>query len=101
MYSYNYSYDLDTAEGTTPEIDFGAVGYAVVFIPAGSSITTLTFLVAPEPGGTYLPHYVTTSATTMTVQGGRAYQLPTTLSGVRAVKITVNAAGTVDISFQE
>lgn len=112
-YAYTASYALNTAEGTTPEIDYSGVESAMIFIPAGSSITSIAFYAAPKIGGTYLPVYqfdyllatgtgtYTEGAVTIggTVTAGRAYPVPACLRGAGAIKAVVNAAGSVNISF--
>ena len=95
-------YALTNSAGTTPEI--GWVGYeaGMVFIPASSSITSLTFHTAPKGSGTFLPLYTTAGvAVTQTVAHTRAYPLPAELRGCRAFKMVANAAGTVHVSFQK
>lgn len=99
-YSRNEEYSLNTAVSTTPEIQFGEAEYGTVYVPAGSSINSLAFYGAPEPSGTFLPLYVTTTAQTLTVAAGRAYAFPDACKGCRSLKIVVNAAGTVDISVK-
>jgi hypothetical protein len=100
LYSHNESLSITDALATTQEVIWGDASYGMVFIPAGSSITSLTFSAAPEPGGTYLAAYVAAAAVVLTVQAGRCYQIPTSLSGARAIKMVGNVAGTIGISIQ-
>ncbi len=93
------SYALNTAANTTPEIPFDGRG-GVIFVPVGSSITSLTYYAAEKVGGTYLPLYQADGATpvTQTVTSGKAYDMPPQVFGCRAIKIVVNTAGSVFIT---
>ena len=100
-YQVHAEYSLNTAEATTPEILYGDFEYGLIFVPAGSSITTLTFYAAPESGGTFLSLYdVTNAAVTMTVSAGRAYPIPAECVAAEAIKIVVDSAGDVEMSFR-
>lgn len=96
------AFALNTAEGTTPEIPFTGFAGGRIYIPAGSSITALTFWDAPVPGGTFLPSYddaATPAPLAWTgLTAGRSYLIPPKLFGAGAIKIVVNVAGTVYIS---
>ena len=92
---------LNTAVGTTPELDWSGVTQATVFIPTGSTITSLTYHAAPKPGGTYLPLQTDAGvAVVQTVAATKAYDTPAALKGCGAVKIVANAAGAVEISLK-
>ena len=92
---------LDTALNTTEEIPFENITGGTIHIPAASPITSLTYNAAPASGGTYLPLYdKAVTAVTQTVAAGRCYELPTAVFGCGALKITVNAAGLVDLSVK-
>lgn len=92
---------LDTAEGTTAKFDMENAAGGTIYIPTGSPITTLTFWAAPLYGGTFLALYDSLgAAVTMTVSAAKAYDLPAALYGVGAVKIVVNAQGTVIVSLK-
>lgn len=89
---------LTTAQSTTPEIAFGHATAGEVRVPAGSSITTLTWWSCDEPGGTYLPCYDSANAAVaQTVAGTRAHSLPSALIGRNYLKAVANAAGSVTI----
>lgn len=99
-YSSDGTYSLTTAS-TTAEIVYGGVHYAVIFVPTGSSITSLTFHAAPKSGGTFLPLYDTFGdAVVLTVAAGKAYPVPSACQGVGAIKMVGDAAGDVKVSFQ-
>ncbi len=106
---------LTTALATTPEISIEEFVAGNIFIPAASSITTLTFYCAPwaassqsisgtvqdTPAAVFQQLYDSANvAITRTVAAGRCYALPAELAGVGAIKIVANAAGAVDISLK-
>lgn len=92
---------LNTAIGTTGEMLFGEFSSGMVFIPAGSSVTTLTWWAAPEGGGTYLAAYDYDGvAVTQTVSASKSYPIPLALLGCRAIKAVTNVAGAMDVSFK-
>jgi hypothetical protein len=95
------TYALTNSTSTTPEIAYRDYEAGMVYIPANSSITLLTFHVAPKPGGTYLPLQDSDGAVTLTVAHTKAYQLPSDLNGAKAFKMVANAAGSVEITFKE
>ena len=95
------SHTVSTTAATTDEIKFGPYAGGMISIPVGSSITTLTWNTADEPGGTYLPASDEGGAAiTQTVSAGKAYQIPTALYGAHAIKPVVNSAGTVGLSLK-
>lgn len=93
---------LNTAVGTTPEIDWRGATKATIHIPTGSSITSLTYHSAAKPGGTFRPLYKedATTAVTQTVAAARSYDVPAACFGAGALKIVVNVAGAVEISIK-
>jgi len=96
------AFALTDTLGTTAEIPFTEFAGGRIYIPAGSSITALTFWDAPVPGGTFLPSYddaATPAALAWTgLTAGRSYLIPPKLFAAGAIKIVVNTAGTVYIS---
>jgi hypothetical protein len=96
------TYALTDSATTTAAIPYRDYAAGTVYVPAASStMTTLTFHVAPKPGGTYLPLYNSSGAVVMTVAHTRAYPLPAELKGCQAFKMVANAAGNVEVTFQE
>lgn len=87
---------------TTPEIPFHRWKYGMVYVPDGSSITTLTIHAAPDVGETYEPLWDngTPSAVTITVAANRANPLPDECFGAGALKLVGNVAGTIQISLK-
>lgn len=92
---------LTTSAATTPEIDIARFAWGEIYIPTGSSITTLTYHVAPEMGGTYLPAQDSSgTAVTQTVGAAKAYPVPAAIWGAYAIRIVANAAGAISVSFK-
>jgi len=92
---------VGTAVANSGEIGYGEFSAGEVFIPDGSSITTLTWHVAQTAGGTYLAAYNASGAIAQTVAANRAYPIPTDLAGARFLKATGNAAGTIGVSLKQ
>ena len=95
------SVTVDTTAAACQEIPFGPYAGGMLFIPAGSSVTTLTWWAAEEPGGTYLAASDEDgTAITQTVAAGKSYQLPLALYGCRALKAVSDAAGVMGVSLK-
>ena len=95
------SISVTTAVSTSKEILYGEYTSGEVFVAAGSAVVTLTWHVAPEAGGTYLPASDYDGvAVTQTVAHTNAYPIPLALIGSRALKVVGNATGTIDISLK-
>lgn len=94
---------LTTAVGTTDELDMRMAAGGTVHIPSGSSITSLTYYAAPEPGSSsvYSPLYTDSgTAVTQTVAADRVYDMPSAVAACGAVKIVANAAGAVKVTLK-
>lgn len=103
-------------DATSPEIPVTAVGLGMVYIPAGSTITTLTLFASPRPSAS--PDPLTSAAKTqpaliwypltnllgdaivMTVAAGNCYALPSDCFGAGAIQMRANVSGTVEVSFK-
>lgn len=86
---------------TTAEVLFGEAKYALVYVPAGSTITSLTFYAAPARAGTHLALYDTDgNAVIVTVAAGRVYPVPSACQGAGAIKMVGDADGSVQVSWQ-
>ena len=95
------SVTLATTLGNTPVIGTEGAAGGVIFIPSGSTITTLTYHAAPDSGGTFLPlHDSEGMAITQAVAAGNAYDLPSPCYGAGALKIVSDAAGAVELSLK-
>lgn len=87
---------------TTAVIDMTPYASGVIFIPAGSALTTLTFHAAPtlETNGTYLPlHDSAGTPIVMTVAAEKCYQLPAACYGAQGIKIVGNDAGSINLAL--
>lgn len=92
---------LTTDLTTTPEISISRFAAGTVYIPVGSTITTLTFYAAYSTGGVYFAAYGSTgTALTLAVAANGAYQLPAALFGAGQIKIVADAAGDVELSLK-
>lgn len=96
---------LNTATSTTDAIVLSYHVSGVIYIPTGSSITSLTYYASYDGGTTYLPLQEevgdgTTRACTRTVAAAKAYELPGAPAGATHIKITTNAAGTAYVSLK-
>lgn len=97
------SLDVATSAGSCDVLPFGGYASGRIYVPAGSSLTTLTFYDAPYAEGTFVASYDdagTPAAITLTVSAGKSYPIPAKLYGAGAIKIVGNAAGTVDVSLK-
>lgn len=91
------SLSIDSTLADSPVITFKGYTKAIIAIPSGSSITSLTYYVAPKSDGTYVQLYNSGGAVSTTVAADRAYQLPSELEGIGFLKIVPNADGNVDL----
>lgn len=83
--------DKDIADAE--EIQTGEYAGGVLYVPAGSSLTSVTFYVADSKGGTYLPLYDQAGlAVSMGVSASRAYEIPTAVFGAAFIKIIGDAS---------
>lgn len=99
--SRNLTVSLTTSITTTEEIGFKGYGGGMVHVPNGSSVTSLTWWSAPEPGGTYEAAYDKDgNAVTQTVAADQAHPIPLALFGCGAIKAVANAAGNVQVSLK-
>lgn len=87
-----------TAVASSEEIKYGGFAFGEIYIPTGSSITSLTWYTASENGGTYMAAYDEDGvAVTQTVSAAKAYPIPTALAGCKAIKAEGDAAGVMDV----
>jgi hypothetical protein len=91
------SITLDSTLGDSPVITFKGFRKIVCAIPAGSSITSLTYYVSPTSDGTFLQLYNSSGAVSTTVAAERAYQLTSELEGISYLKIVPNNDGNVSL----
>jgi len=96
-YCYEDSVTIDTVANIAncTAIDMRNYAGGSVALPAGSSVTTITWYGCHTVAGTYLPLYDSdAAAVTTTVAASRITDLPTATFGAPFLKLTGNAAGT-------
>lgn len=87
-----------SAASSSTAVPYGLSAGGTIFVPTGSSITTLTFHVADSASGTMVALYDTdNAAVTLTVAADRAYPVPDQCFGAPYWTVTGNAAGTVTV----
>ena len=94
---------VDETASNCTEIPYEDFAGGLIFIPNGTSINSLKFDVAPEPGGTYERLYNSSNAeVAITAAADRSYPLPDELFGAGAFKIITNSitAETVKVSLK-
>ena len=92
------SITLDSVLVDTPEINMKDFAGGSVSIPAGSTITTLTYYGCHTQGGTHLVLLDSDGvAVTQTVAASRVIDMPAAVFGLPYLKIVSNADGAVSI----
>lgn len=96
------SVTVDTTLADSKAIPFSNYTSGRIYIPAGSSITSLTFHDSPTEDGTYLASYDDTATTPVALAltglaASRSYPIPAKMFGAAWIKMVPNADGTVAI----
>ena len=96
---------VTASAATTGTIDFSEYAGGCIYVPTGSSLTSLTFHIAPKYDGTYLAAYDDSSlsapaAVVLTVSAAKAYPLPACLYGAGAFKMVGDTTGTVYVTLK-
>jgi hypothetical protein len=110
---------LTTAVGTSTDIPFGEFNGGCIYIPAGSTITSLTFYAAPRQASdpdpsvpaqqgnapAALTYYQLANPSfpagiTLAVAAGFAYDLPSDVAGIASLRIVGNNAGAVELTLK-
>lgn len=91
---------------TTGRCPYSGVAHAAVYVPVGSSITTLTFFPEHTIAGTVTRSTVamadsTNTTISLTVAAGRTTQMPLELSALENFAIKADAAGTVYVTGKD
>lgn len=95
--SIDVTVDASAASSSTV-VPYGGAAGGTIFVPTGSSITTLTFHVAPGKASDMVALYNTSNtAVTLTVASDRAYPIPDECYGSHSFTVTGNASGTVTV----
>ena len=93
---------VGTAVSGSDAIGYGPYASGMVFVPSGSTITTLTWHACGTEDGTYVAaEDASSNAVTQTVAASQAHPIPAALQGCRFIKATGNAAGTVGVSLKD
>ena len=96
-------------DNTSPLIELTNYASGEIAIPAGSTLTTLTFFVnmpavvapdLPSTGTYYAAYDATPAAVVMTVAAGRAYPLPSAILGAAMIQIRGNTSQPVGITLK-
>jgi hypothetical protein len=91
-----------TAVANSQPINYGGFASGMVHVPAGSSLTTLTWHACLTEDGTYIAaEDAASAAVTQTVAASQAHPIPAALAGARFLKVTGNAAGTIGITLKD
>jgi hypothetical protein len=86
-------------DSTSPAIEYANVAGGEIYIPSGSSITSLTWYASPDRGTTwYAAEDSSSAAVTQTVAAGQCHPIPDALYGCELIQARVNAAGAVSIT---
>lgn len=102
------SFAITTNVATTPIVDKSGHPWGRIFIPSGSSITTLTFYDQPhakkgtEPASSdayYTAKDAANAAVTLTVAAGCSYPFPEAIAASPNLRIVGDAAGSIIISL--
>ena len=109
---FDTSVALTASVSTTPVFGFAKCIAGTVHIPSGSSITLLTWYSgytapatasAAEAATVFTAAYDSAAipvAVTQTVAAGRSYPIPVALAGCRLLRVTGDAAGTVNFTWK-
>jgi len=104
-FSTSFPVSVTTSLATTGKIPYGAAAQGEIEIPAGSSITSLTWNSCTEENGTYAAVYDDNLAAPVAqvqagLVAGRSYPIPTPCAGKRWLKPVGNAAGAIQATVK-
>lgn len=92
---------VTNSAATTGEIPFAEAAGGVYRIPAGSSITSLTWYASEAIGGTFAAAYDEDGvAVTQTVSHTKTYAIPSALFGAASLKAVGDASGTIYVHLK-
>ena len=92
---------IGTTVAQSSLIHFGEFESGMIFVPAGSSLTTLTWYSShTSENSDMLPAYDSAGAIVQTVAAGRSYPIPESLKGTRYLKATGNASGAISCTLK-
>jgi len=83
-------------------INYGAYASGMIYIPAGSNLTTLTWWACETIDGTYLRARDSAgAAVTQTVAASQAHPIPVALLGARFIKAVGGVTGTMGVTLKD
>lgn len=94
---------ITASVATCEAVDYQGSAGGEIYVPAGSSLTTLTFHVARKPEGTFHAAYdgeAPPAAVTLTVAAEQAYPIPDAIFGAGAFKMVGNTTGSVTVTLK-
>ena len=92
---------VQTDVANSETIEFEDFQYGMVYVPDGSSLTTLTWYASLEKTGPFIAaDDAAGNAVTQTVAAGQAHPIPSALVGARFLRITGNVAGVVGVTLK-
>lgn len=99
------SLHVNTALADTTALSMAGYAGGRVYIPAGSSVTSLTFYDAPYAEGTFVASYDDTTTTPVAIaltglSAEKSYPIPAKMFGAGAIKMVSNADGVVDVCLK-
>jgi hypothetical protein len=96
------SVSVGTVAASSTAINYEDSNSGMVYVPVGSTITTLTWHASTSINGAYLAaDDAAGAALVQTVAAGQAHPIPAALSGARFIKITGDVAGVVGITMKD
>lgn len=91
-----------SAVADSEAIKYGAYASGSIYVPAGSSMTTLTWFACETVDGTYLAaEDAASAAVTQTVAASQSHPIPVALAGARFIKATANASGVMGVTLKD
>jgi hypothetical protein len=86
---------------TCQEVVYADMSGGVIYVPAGTSLTSLVPYAAYERGGTYYPLYDEAGvAISIAVAASRAYPIPASAFGAVCLKFLGSGTGTIYLSVK-
>lgn len=94
------TYAVTSSSTTTTPIPYHGFASGEVLIPAGSTVTTLTWWASHDGVTYYAAQDSAGSAVTQTVAASKAYPIPVALLGARFLKCVTNASDTLSLCLK-
>lgn len=95
------SVTVETSVGSSGDIGYGEYIHGTLYVPAASSLTTLTFFGYDATNDAWVQIYDSSNAAvSRTVAASRAYAIPAECNGCSLLRIVGNATGAVVVSLK-